>query len=321
MQSDPEKDHGGLAAVEGEEVESLFLREQGEQIGATFAIEFLCETGAFGVRNNPKSNGSLGVVISSHRAQTYVVSILVCVALKHEKPMPNRSHPKKRNLTRERVLAMAIKLADANGLESLSMRGLGRALGVEAMSLYNHVANKEDLLDGIVEQVVAEISDSTGKTNWKSVLRSRAVATHQVLLRRPWVAGLLESRTNLGHERLRHCDSMIGILRNAGFSVELAYQAFLTVDSYVHGFAFQESNRPVDANSRPSVLKKMLKKIPAEEFPHITEIIEHVVESSNRKSSARTREFEFGLKLILNGLEEHRSRARRRKSDKAKSGR
>ena len=153
-----------------------------------------------------------------------------------------RSSRNRKPLNRERVLAAAVELADREGLEALSMRRLGAELGVEAMSLYNHVANKDDLLDGIVDAVTAEFDDprSVPGSDWRQVIRRCASTEREVLLRHPWTASLAESRARTGPVRLRYYDALLGVLREAGFSQLGAYRANLTIDSYVYGFTLQE---------------------------------------------------------------------------------
>jgi AcrR family transcriptional regulator len=140
------------------------------------------------------------------------------------------------------VLAAAVELADRDGLEALSMRRLGAELGVEAMSLYNHVANKDDLLDGIVDMVTAEFDDprSAAGADWRAVVRRCAGREREVLLRHPWTASLAESRARTGPVRLRYYEALLSVLREAGFSQLGAYRANLTIDSFVYGFTLQE---------------------------------------------------------------------------------
>ena len=147
-------------------------------------------------------------------------------------------------LTRQRVLHAAVALADRDGVGSLSMRKLAQELGVEAMSLYHHVANKDDILDGIVDVVFSEIDLPTNDIDWRAAMRQRAISARQALRRHPWATGLMESRSTPGPATLRHHDAVLGILRNAGFSIELAAHAFSVLDSYVYGFALQESSLP-----------------------------------------------------------------------------
>ena len=161
-------------------------------------------------------------------------------------PQPEPNATPRIPLTRERVLRAAIALCDEGGIESLSMRKLGQQLGVEAMSLYNHVANKDDILDGIVDVVVNEIDVPPIGDDWKAALRQRANSARAVLSRHPWATGLIESRTNPGPATLRYYDSVIGSLREAGFSIEMAAHAFSALDSYIYGFALQEVSLPFE---------------------------------------------------------------------------
>src|ERR1700732_1941997 len=147
-------------------------------------------------------------------------------------------------LTRERVLRAAISLADRGGIESLSMRQLGQKLGVEAMSLYNHVRNKVDMLDGMVDVVFSEIDLPASGADWRTAMRQRAISARQVLLRPPWAIGLMESRATPGPATLRHHDAVLGSLRKAGFSVDLAAHAYSILDGYIYGFTLTELTLP-----------------------------------------------------------------------------
>jgi AcrR family transcriptional regulator len=208
-------------------------------------------------------------------------------------------------LSRERVLRSAVAFADESGIASLSMRKLGEALGVEAMSLYNHVANKSELLDGMVDLVFGEIDLPSGGAGWKTAMRQRAVSARQALSRHRWAIGLMESRTSPGPATLRHHDAVIGSLRQAGFSIELAAHAFSVLDSYIYGFALQEANLPFDtAEETVEVAQMIMKQFPTDEYPHLTELtLEHVLQPGYDYSN----EFEFGLDLILDGLERARN--------------
>src|SRR2546423_10676582 len=152
--------------------------------------------------------------------------------------------PARTPLNRERVLQTALAFADEQGLGSLSMRKLGEAVGVEAMSLYNHVANKSELLDGMVDLVFGEIGLPPSGTKWKAAMRQRAISARQVLSRRRWAIGLMESRRSPGPATLRHHDAVIGCFREAGFSIAMAAHAFSLLDSYIYGFALQEAGLP-----------------------------------------------------------------------------
>jgi AcrR family transcriptional regulator len=204
-------------------------------------------------------------------------------------------------LTRRRVLDAAVALADRGGVRSLSMRKLARELGIEAMSLYHHVANKDDLLDGMVDLVFGEIELPTGEADWKAAMRRRAVSARAALRRHPWAIGLMESRSTPGPATLRHHDAVLGILRTAGFSVALAAHAYAVLDSYIYGFALQEAGLPFQTSEElAAVGDTILSQLPAEEFPYFTEIaVEHALQPGYDFGN----EFEFGLDLILDGLD------------------
>src|SRR5215469_10067043 len=147
-------------------------------------------------------------------------------------------------LTRDRILRAAAGCADQHGLEALTMRRLGQLLGVEAMSLYNHVANKDDLLDGMVDLVFGEIDLPPADVDWQTAMRQRALSVREVLVRHPWATSLMESRLSPGPATLRHHDAVLGTLRQAGFSLALAAHAFSAINSYIYGFALQQINLP-----------------------------------------------------------------------------
>jgi AcrR family transcriptional regulator len=213
-------------------------------------------------------------------------------------------------LNRERVLRAAVALADESGTGSLSMRKLGDALGVEAMSLYNHVANKGDLLDGMVDFVFSEIDLPAGGADWKTSMRQRAISVRHALARHPWAIGLMESRTSPGPATLRHHDAVIGSLRQGGFSIEMAAHAYSILDSYIYGFALQEASLPFDtAEETADVAEMIFKQLPPDEYPYLTELtVEHVLQPGYDYGN----EYEFGLDLILDGLERARDTARSR---------
>jgi AcrR family transcriptional regulator len=204
-------------------------------------------------------------------------------------------------LNRERVLRAAVGLADESGIDSLSMRKLGDVVGVEAMSLYNHVTNKSDLLDGMIDVVFGEIDLPTGRTGWRKAMRQRAVSARNVLARHRWAIGLMESRTSPGPATLRHHDTVLGTLRRGGFSVEMTAHAFSVLDSYIYGFALQEASLPFDTGEQTVELaKQILARAPATDYPHLTELtIEHVLKPGYDYG----KEFEIGLDLILDGLQ------------------
>jgi AcrR family transcriptional regulator len=204
-------------------------------------------------------------------------------------------------LSRERVLRTAVALADEQGLEWLSMRKLGQALGVEAMSLYHHVANKEDLVDGMIDLVFAEIELPSPEDHWKAGMRARALSARQVLGRHRWANGLMESRRAPGPANLRHHDSVIGYLRGAGFPLALVAHAYSALDSYIYGFAMAELMLPLGTPEQTAeVAQAILARFPVEEYPHLAEFtVEHVLQPGYDYAE----EFEFGLDLLLDGIE------------------
>ncbi|MEM7261479.1 MAG: TetR/AcrR family transcriptional regulator [Planctomycetota bacterium] len=207
----------------------------------------------------------------------------------------------KSKLTRDRILETAVALADDEGLEKLSMRRLGQALGVEAMSLYNHVANKSELLDGLIDRVVGEIELPKDDDGWRLAMRKRVNSAYTMLERHPWAIGLMESRTDPGPVTLRYYDSVLGCLRRAGFTVALAGHAFSALDSYLYGFALQHSKGPLrDSEELATVATEIVEQMPAGEFPYLVEFTaEHVLQPGYDFAD----EFEYGLELILDGLE------------------
>ena len=202
-------------------------------------------------------------------------------------------------LSRDRVLRTAVALADREGISSLSMRKLGEALGVEAMSLYNHVGSKSDLLDGMVDTVFGEIDLPSGG-DWKAAMRRRAISARQVLRGHPWAIGLMESRTSPGAATLRHHDAVLGCLRRAGFSVELTAHAYALLDSYIYGFALQEASLPFGTGEEAAqVAHQISAQFAAGQYPYLTEMaVEHILQPGYDFGD----EFVIGLDLILDGL-------------------
>ncbi len=206
-------------------------------------------------------------------------------------------------LTRDRVLRVAITLADETGIESLSMRKLGQELGVEAMSLYHHVANKDDLVDGIVEMVVGEFAMPRDDADWRVALRETAKSAHEVLLRHPWAPALIESRVTPSLVRVRFADATIGTFRRAGFSIDLAYRAQLIIDSYVYGFTLHEVSWPFTAEEQRDVAATLRPHVEPDEYPYLTEMMEFIATARTSKAAvAYELEFDFGLDLILGSL-------------------
>jgi len=209
-------------------------------------------------------------------------------------------------LNRTTVVQAAMTFADANGIESLSMRKLGGELGVEAMSLYKHVANKSDLTDGMIDGVFAEIALPSGKTGWRTAMRRRAISVREVLARHTWAIGLMESRTTPGPATLRHHDAVLGVLRGAGFSIGGAAHASSIMDSYIYGFALQETNLPSKTIGTARLAELVLAKLAYQQYPHLAELtIEHLLQPEYDYGN----EFEFGIDLILDALERARRSA------------
>jgi AcrR family transcriptional regulator len=210
-------------------------------------------------------------------------------------------------LSKERVLRAAVLLADEGGVASLTMRKLAETLGVEAMSLYYYVADKDEILDGMVDLVFGEIDLPSREADWKAAMRQRAISARDALTRHPWAIGVMESRANPGPATLRHHDAVIGNLRQAGFSIALAAHAFSVIDSYIYGFALQTLNLPFDTSEELEKLAEaMLREMPADEYPYLTEMI---VDHALQPGYSYANEFEFGLDLVLDGLERARGTA------------
>lgn len=203
-------------------------------------------------------------------------------------------------LSRERVLQAAVRLADESGIESLTMRRLAQELGVEAMSLYYYVDKKDDILNGIVDIVVGEIELPSGDAHWKAALRRCAISAHEVLLRHPWSCSLMLYNTTILGRRLRFMDSLLATLRRAGFSPEMTHHAYHALDSHLMGFTLWEASFTFASEDLAALGASFLETLPTDEFPHLAEHVEqHLVPSTQGDEG----EFEFGLDLILDGLE------------------
>lgn len=202
-------------------------------------------------------------------------------------------------LNRERVLVAALRLADEHGIESLSMRKLAQSLGVKAMSLYNHVTNRDDLIDAIVDQVVSEIEVPEIGSDWKKSMRRRAISAHEVLLSHPWSTMPLVSRINTGPAMLRYFDATLGCLREGGFSFEMADHACNAIDSHVYGFTLQELNFPFEEADYAEAATHFEPQLPADQYPYAHKLT-HLVMGGRYNG---IHNFEFGLDIILNGLD------------------
>ena len=219
---------------------------------------------------------------------------------------PAASPAPRKRLSRERVLEAAIAHADAGGLEALTMRQLAEMLGVAPMALYRHVANKDDLIDAMVDVVFSEIGVPAGGGDWTTAMRLRALSVRDALARHPWAVALMESRRSPGPANLRHHDAVIGRLRAAGFDVAMAAHAYSLLDSYVYGFALTKINLPFETSDTVGeVAEAMLRPFPVNEYPNLVEFLaEHVMKPGYDYGD----EFEYGLDVILDGLERARER-------------
>jgi AcrR family transcriptional regulator len=204
-------------------------------------------------------------------------------------------------LSRERVLLGAVAVADAGGLESLTIRSLAQSLGVKPMSVYHYVANKDEILDGIVDLVFDEIELPAPGGDWRAEIRKRASSARRALRAHTWAIGLMESRTSPGPATLRHHDAVIGTLRGAGFSPALTAHAYALLDSYVYGFALQEAGLPFEGTDTVAdVAEPIMEQFSSGEYPHLVEMAtNHYLQPGYDFGD----EFEWGLKLILDALE------------------
>jgi AcrR family transcriptional regulator len=202
-------------------------------------------------------------------------------------------------LTRERVLGAALRLVDEGGVHALSMRKLSRALGVEAMSLYNHVANKDDILDGIVDLVASKVDPPVPGPDWKAALRDHAISHHAALAHHPWAASRWMAAGDPSPLRLRAADGVLRTLREAGFSKELTYHGYHSLVVHVLGFALQEQTVQYSKAELEQRAESFLRNFPADDYPDLAEHIAQHMEPTDDHRGA----FEFGLDLILDGLE------------------
>ena len=209
-------------------------------------------------------------------------------------------------LTRERVLAAAIGLADREGIDALSMRKLGQALGVEAMSLYNHVKNKDDILDGIVDMVVSKFELPQPGADWKAAIRRTAMTAHDVLVQHPWAASLMLSPARMSSARLRYMEGILGSLRQGGFSAEMTHHAYHALDSHISGFTLWQVHFQFDPKEADDIAANFLGRLGPDTYPYL---LEHAGEHMKESRPGDEGEFAFGLDLILDGLERLRDMA------------
>jgi len=214
--------------------------------------------------------------------------------------VPRASTPRP-PLSRQRVIEAAVAVADERGVTAVSMRKVAERLGVEAMSLYHHVTNKDAILDGIVDAVFDEIELPEPDLDWRTAMRRRATSARDALSRHSWALGLIESRRTTGPATLRHHDAVIGSLRAAGFSIADAVHAVSVIDSYIYGFALQEQQQPFETPEEfENAASELVRRMPPGAYPHLREM---AAEQALRSGYTYADEFAFGLELILGGLD------------------
>lgn len=210
-------------------------------------------------------------------------------------------------MSRDRVLDAAIGLADAGGIESLTMRRLAQELGVEAMTLYYYVANKDDILNGIADLIVGKIELPSPGADWKTAIRRTAISANEVLQRHPWAAGLVLSSSGFSEARMRYMDAILGSLREAGFSAETTDLAYHVLESHIMGFALWVAGMNLGSEEDVAALAKdFLSDFPRDRLPHLAE---HIEQHMKPHGSDDPGAFAFGLDLILDGLERVRTAA------------
>ncbi|PKQ19541.1 MAG: TetR family transcriptional regulator [Actinobacteria bacterium HGW-Actinobacteria-6] len=201
-------------------------------------------------------------------------------------------------LSRDRILTTAVEIADERGVVAVTMREVASRLGVEAMSLYNHVANKGEILGGMVDLVVAQLDLPTDVTDWREAMRRRAVSAHQVFGCHPWLPMLLDSNGSSGPTTLRYYDWTLGILARAGFSMDGAARAFSLLDSYIYGFGIQQLNFSAADAPPEEMAEALLAFVPSETYPYLHKMASHAMQFGYDEEA----DFEFGLEIILDGL-------------------
>lgn len=221
-----------------------------------------------------------------------------------ERETKTRSGGRRARLSRAQALDAALALADEGGLGAITMQNIAHRLGAEAMSLYRHVRNKDEILDGLVDLVFGEIELPPPRMPWRTAMRQRALSARQALGRHPWAIGLLESTSRPGPANLRHHDAVLGVLRGAGFSSLAATHAYNLLDSFIYGFALQERTLPVATpETLTAVGEALIGQLPGDQYPNLKAVGLDLMASGFDYGG----EFEFGLDLILDGLEQMRS--------------
>ncbi len=215
-----------------------------------------------------------------------------------EQASAGRKAGRRPRVSREQVLDAALELADEGGLASVTMASVGARLGVEAMSLYRHIGNKEEMLDGLVDRVFAEIDVPADARDWRDALRRRAVSAQAALRRHPWAIGLMESRSQPGPQTLGHHDAMVAILFRAGFDGRGATRVYNLLDSYIYGFALQEATLPFNSPEEMASMSEQMLAAVADAYPHLATVQRELVGSGFDYAD----EFEAGLDIILGAL-------------------
>jgi AcrR family transcriptional regulator len=213
---------------------------------------------------------------------------------------PLRKPGRRPRVSREQVLDAALELADEGGLAAVTMANVGASAGVEAMSLYRHIGNKDEMLDGLVDRVFAEIEVPEDATDWREALRRRAVSAHEALGRHPWAIGLMESRSQPGPATLGHHDAMLALLFAAGFDGASATRVYNLLDSYVYGFALQESTLPFQSPEEMAALSSEMIAMVADLYPNLARVQRELVAANFDYAD----EFEAGLDIIIGALPE-----------------
>jgi len=221
-------------------------------------------------------------------------------------PETDRAQSPRVPLTRARIVERGVALADAGGFSSLSMRNLAEDLGAGTMALYRHVANKEDLLDGMVDIVFGEMYPPATGDDWKRELRERGTSARAALKRHPWAVGLMETRMHPGPASARHHNATMGCLREAGFPFRDAVHAYSLLDSYTYGFALQEQTSPFETPDESAEMAQITVGEQSEVYPYLDEVVIEL----GKRGYDYTEEFAFGLDFILEGLERFRRKTR-----------
>jgi AcrR family transcriptional regulator len=210
-------------------------------------------------------------------------------------------------LSRDRVLQAAIDLADEGGIDALSMRKLGQALGVEAMSLYNHVANKDDLFDGIIDLVLAEVELPSSQEDWETSVWKSVTSFHDTLMRHGWACSLLMSFSSVRPTRLRYMEALMQCLREAGFSPAMTYHAYHALDSHIVGFTLWQLGHIMPGSESPitttdDIVRALAKRLPMLDLDDYPYLVEHAKQHLTDGPHKTPTEFDFVLQLILDGL-------------------